>query len=78
MARSRRKTPIMGLTTAPSEKADKRISNRLTRHKIRIVLHNGSEVEVLPQRKEIFNSWSLAKDGKIYWGSRCDPKFMRK
>ena len=78
MARSRRKTPILGMTTSPSEKKDKRAANRLVRRKVRTVLLANPEVEVLPGLKELSDPWHMDKDGKRYWGSGLDPKFMRK
>ncbi len=77
MARSRRKTPIIGITGASSEKEDKRTTNRLVRHKVRTLLLTNPEVEVLPGLKELSNPLYMAKDGKC-WRDCPKPKWMRK
>lgn len=53
MSRSRRRTPIIGITTADSEKQDKRRANRSWRAAIR---HAFSD------------PWTMAKDGKKWVG----------
>jgi hypothetical protein len=78
MSRSKRKTPKAGITTAKSEKEDKRFNNRRERKKVRQILHCDPEVELLPHRDEISSIWSMAKDGKRYLGRNADPKWLRK
>jgi len=76
MAHSKRKTPIFGNTTAPSEKHDKRLANRMFRRKTKIAVKN----EVDPPQKidEVFNmEWDGSKDGKHYWHN-AQEKDMRK
>ena len=78
MARSRKKNPYTGITKARSEKEDKREAHRLERRKVRLILSVDQDVEVLPALKEVSGPWCMAKDGKRYWGSGIDPRFMRK
>jgi hypothetical protein len=77
MARSRGKTPQIGIC-GTSDKEDKRAARRLERPKVRLVLSARQDVEVLPALKELSDPWRMAKDGKIYWGSRIDQGFKRK
>jgi len=76
MSRSRRKTPITGMTNARNEKQDKRKANRKLRRKTRV------DPENAPVLRGVSNVWSFDKDGKIYltpemraWHHR---KLMRK
>lgn len=79
MGKSYRKTPISGITTAKSEKNDKRWANRRERHVIDSMLHVfDPEGAVLPARKEVSNPWDMAKDGKLYLGKDADRKWLRK
>lgn len=63
MSRSRRKTPICGITTARSEKDDKRRANR----KLRRLTRTDPEKNLV--MRDVSDVWSFAKDGK--W--RIDP-----
>lgn len=74
MSRSRRKMPITGMTTADSEKQDKRLANRKLRRKVRQVLPE--EPEVLPDLREVSDPWTMDKDGKKWIDP--DSKEMRK
>ena len=78
MSRSRRKTTISGITTAATEKADKRQANRVERRRVKSVLISKPEVEVLPAKREMSDVWSMAKDGKIYFAATENPKLVRK
>lgn len=78
MSRSRKKTPINGITTARSEKRDKLAAHRRERREIRSRLSTESEPDMLPHRLEIANVWSFAKDGKKYQTGRIDPGDLRK
>ncbi|MEO6528743.1 MAG: hypothetical protein ABIP93_19150 [Gemmatimonadaceae bacterium] len=78
MTRSRKKTPIRGVTSAASEKADKAVAHRKERKRVRTVLHVDPEPEVLPHTRELSDPWDMAKDGKVYLGSRLTPKERRK
>ncbi|BDD05285.1 hypothetical protein [Aureibacter tunicatorum] len=75
MSRSFRKTKIHGITTARSEKQDKRDANRKFR---RVSKQKVSDEERLfPVMREVSNVWAFAKDGKIYDSDMRD-KEMRK
>jgi len=78
MSRSRRKTPIGGITTARSEKHDKRLASRKVRRHVHVALATDSDRDVLPHLREISNVWTMAKDGKRYFDPRRYPQEMRK
>ena len=72
MSRSRKQTPISGITTAKSEKDDKRILHGKLRARLRgavkkMLLEQSSEEYISPKYDEVHNKWSMAKDGKTYW-----------
>ena len=52
MSRSRKKHPFCGMTTATSEKYDKRLANRSLRRRVRVVLSADIEADVLPELRE--------------------------
>jgi len=68
MSRSRRHTPVCGITTCKSEKKDKRIINRILRHKANAIFKSKDleklEQYIEPKKDEIMNLWSMGKDGK--------------
>lgn len=69
MARSRKKTPVKGHTTAESEKDFKRHEHGVRRTREREVLAKlGTEVDPVdfPDEKEIGDPWDGPKDGKSY------------
>src|SRR5690606_10736721 len=78
MSRSRRKTPITGITSAGSEKADKRVANRRVRRSVRQSLTVSPAPHLLPHTRELSNPWTFAKDGKVYRGSRLTRAEWRK
>lgn len=78
MSRSRKKTPITGITTATSEKQEKLANHRRERRCVRQVLVADPAPEVLPHSRELSNPWAMAKDGKVYRASWKDPKALRK
>jgi hypothetical protein len=71
MSRSRRKTPKAGITTADSEKQDKRLANRDLRRKVR---QGKLDLRV----RDVSNVWSFDKDGKQRFDPKKHPKEMRK
>jgi hypothetical protein len=71
MSRSRRKTPKAGITTADSEKQDKRLANRDLRRKVR---QGKLDLRV----RDVSNGWSFDKDGKQRFDPKKHPKEMRK
>ena len=78
MSRSRRRTPICGITTAKTEKQDKQMANRIERRRVRTSLATRPDAEVLPAKRELSNVWSMAKDGKNHFDATKHPKLMRK
>lgn len=75
MARSYRHTPIFGITTARSEKPDKRIANRRLRCAVRQAILRGDEL--LPLLQAVSDVWCFDKDGRSYNGG-AGPREMRK
>lgn len=75
MSRSYKKTPIIGHTTAQSEKSDKKMWHRRFRHKTRDILrslHNDPDMiddTVMPVEDDVSSTWSMSKDGKSYLGN---------
>jgi hypothetical protein len=79
MSRSRRKTPICGITTAASEKLEKRKYNRAFRHATRRFLrHAEPEDDLPPQLRDYSDPWAMSKDGKTYFDPRRFPECLRK
>ena len=78
MARSRKKTPIAGVTSARSEKRDKADAHRRERRKVRAALSADVAPELLPARREVSDVRSFAKDGKVYAPSWRGSKLLRK
>ena len=76
MSRSRRKTPIFGITTADSEQKDKRQANRKLRRAVANVLLIDPEMH-LPKLREVSDVWTFEKDGKVWWDS-AQARHMRK
>ena len=71
MSRSRRKNPIMGITTCHSEQQDKKIWHQRWRARERTTLSSISFEDLdahLPLLEiEVSNIWHMGKDGKQYW-----------
>ena len=87
MGKSFKKHPFTGVTTAKSEKKDKRITNKKVRHKVKQTLNyikNEEEIEenikLYLDKKDVSDVWSFAKDGKsrIDKSSRFYKKAIRK
>ncbi len=76
MARSRRKIAILGNTSEPSEKKDKRRANRALRVAVRGVLAKGDEV--MPVIDDVSNVATMAKDGRRWIDARDRPSLLRK
>jgi hypothetical protein len=64
MSRSRKKIPIIGITTATSEKQNKRLANRRFRRVTKIELKISKEF--ITPYKVLSNVWCYDKDGKRY------------
>ena len=71
MSRSRRKQPITGITTARSERLDKRQWHSRMRSQERAALSQRrlqDEREHIPvHRHDVGSVWAMAKDGKQYF-----------
>lgn len=77
MSRSKKKTPICGVSTARSEKADKQASHRKIRRRVRQTDVESGDV-ALPLERQLTNPWSMAKDGKVCFDPSVQPELMRK
>ncbi len=82
MSRSRRHTPIMGITNSKSEKDDKQRAAMRVRKKVhdRLKPHlAGDEDFEIAAAAEHPRSgqWTFAKDGKLY-RAKATPRDMRK
>lgn len=81
MSRSRRRTPVCGITCARSEAYDKRIWHKRARARIRVLIyrHCPDDTPVLDHR-EVSNPWAMAKDGRqrLEPGTPWFAKCMRK
>ena len=75
MSRSRRRTPICGMTTARSGKACKRRANRQAR---RAVSALDLTAEDPPGAKLFGDPWKGDKDGKHWFDASRFPEIMRK
>lgn len=75
MSRSRRKTSITGITTAVTEKENKRKANRKLRRLNKIKIHK-KDYDLF-QLREISDVWEFDKDGKQYLIAP-DKKWLRK
>ncbi len=78
MGKSTRKTPIVGITTAASEKDDKRLLNRSLRRSNHQILKTDENADALKHVKEVIDPWSMAKDGKVLIDPVKNRKLMRK
>ena len=78
MSRSRRKLPFIGVTTAVSEKDDKRFANRKERHSNPQILHTTVDDPLLRHKREVGNPWLFAKDGKSRFDPQAHPEWARK
>lgn len=72
MSRSYKKTPICGNAISVSDKKGKQIANRKFRCAERTLI-NSSRFDDLPiNMNQVYNVWSLPKDGKRYFGRMKD------
>ena len=78
MSRSRRKSPIRGITCAESDHAWKKASARKLRRAVRQSLKATLDGDRFAgKRWELVNPWSSDKDGKHWFGSDR-PELLRK
>ncbi|GLT02739.1 hypothetical protein GCM10007897_41610 [Sphingobium jiangsuense] len=73
MSNSRRKNPIIGITTAESDKPFKQAEHRRERAAVKIAIQQGKEP---PHPREFGDPWHGEKDGKLYQPGR--PNVLRK
>ncbi|MDX2481440.1 MAG: hypothetical protein QNK24_14045 [Desulfuromusa sp.] len=78
MSRSNKKSPIIGITTASSEKEDKRIATRSERRINNALLVKANDETALKSKREISNVYGFGKDGKQRIDPDKYPKKMRK
>jgi hypothetical protein len=78
MSRSQRKLPFIGITSAVSEKDDKRFANRKERHLNRQILRTTVDDTLLRHKREVGNPWVFAKDGKSHFDPKFHPELARK
>jgi hypothetical protein len=64
MSRSKKKTPKTGITSAETEKENKRKANRKFRRVTKVLVKKSDDL--LPITKETSNVWSFDKDGKQF------------
>jgi hypothetical protein len=71
MSRSRRKTPIFGITTARSERDDKALWHGRWRAAERMalaaVLPRDADTHMTTLARSVSDPWSMAKDGRRFW-----------
>ena len=75
MSRSRKKTPKTGITTAGTEKKNKREANRKFRRVTKIQVKKGDSQ--FTDIKEISNVWSFDKDGKRFLKKPAKKDFRK-
>lgn len=76
MSRSKRKTPIVGVTTMPSDKPFKKQEHQRERSAVKAKLKHTVDGDSLPPSKAFGDPWKGEKDGKQYLpdGERKDLK----
>ena len=78
MARSRRRSPFCGVTTALSEKDEKLVCHRRERRRAAVLLATRPDVDLWPVKRECGDPWCMAKDGKQRFDPLESPKLVRK
>jgi hypothetical protein len=74
MSRSRKKTPITGITAADSDKAFKEAEHRRERRAVRNAIKAG---EPIPDARLYGDPWDGEKDGK-QWLNDQNSRYLRK
>jgi len=78
MARSRRTTPVFGITKVRSDAVWKARAARSLRRHAKVLLEGRlDEFPLAGKRWELVDPWTSAKDGKRWWNS-ADPAIWRK
>jgi hypothetical protein len=78
MSRSKRRTPVCGMTGAASEKQDKRLYNRRYRRVCKQAIYADPAHELLPLLREYSNPGAMNKDGKVRFDPEDRPELLRK
>jgi hypothetical protein len=81
MGKSYNKSGYSGITTAASEKDDKKIWHGAMRAKNRVEINAAltQEKEVLSfDEREVSDPWSMNKDGKTYWKNNDESEKIKK
>jgi len=78
VTRSRKNQPYRPMTTANSEKEDKRIANREERRINRRILDETQDGDMLRITNEVSDPWKMDKDGKVRFDPGENPKSLRK
>lgn len=76
MSRSRKKNPFVGITTARSEKDDKRKVSRRVRRRVRQI-PLGERTDRLDSRLHD-GAWMFSKDGRMRFDPAARPEHLRK
>lgn len=77
MSRSRKKTPITGVTLAESEKQDKAASHRRYRRVLKLLVVPDLATP-LPTEQQLTNPWDMAKEGKARYDASLPARRLRK
>jgi hypothetical protein len=77
MSRSRRKTPVAGVTGAPSDRLGKAVSSRAHRQAVKQSIAADPETPP-PTTEQALDRWSMPKEGKVRFDPMEWPKGMRK
>ncbi len=78
MTRSRKKTPICGITSARSDAEWKAKAARTLRHRVKIQLEQELHADDFPGNNwDAVDPWTAPKDGKFWFGDRR-PTYWRK
>ncbi len=75
MSRSHRKTPIIGVTKAPSDKTFKTREHRRARRALNQIDLTADDA---PHEKQFGDPWRADKDGKHPFDPKECPELMRK
>jgi hypothetical protein len=77
MSRSRKKAPIAGITTSPSDQPWKKVAARKVRRSTRQKLAATGAADALPGERELVNPYSAPKDGKVWVGDPKSPRLRK-
>jgi hypothetical protein len=75
MSRSRRHTPVTGITKSESDKRGKVLAHRRQRRRVRTAMASGN-AEIVTRRKA-GDVWGFAKDGQQRFDPRRCPQLRR-